>query len=682
MNLFKSLNALLLCSAVAAAWSPAHAEGDANSTISLDTITVTTTKTEDPLIDTLAGASVVTDTEVTRFQPDRLSDILQGVPGVEVQEDADEPSSAINIRGLQDFGRVNVMIEGARQNFQRSGHGANGIFYIEPELIKAVDIVRGPVATIYGSGAVGGVVNFELKDAADLIYPGETWHLGVKGQYNTNDDGTLVSVTGAAQPVAWFDVVGNVVWQRDDDFFDGNGDRVVNTDEDVLSALVKGTLRFDGGHILKVTYLRQDNTYTTGDPGFQRETDTLDNTASAKWQYNPSNNPWIDFTASGYYTDTETDQTRIDLPFPCLPPFCDPTVLGNARNFRIRTIGTDVFNTSRFSTGPFEHALTYGGDAFRDRVRTVDPLGSGNEFTPSGQRLVYGGFVQDQIDFQDWLQVIGALRFDSYELKGGPDDVTGTRVSPKATVGITLIEGVQVYGTYAEAYRSPAITETLQTGVHPAFPAFDILPNPDLKPETARNWEGGVNLSFDNVIHDGDGFRAKGVVFQNNVDDFIELVSLNTPNPFGATQFQNIAEARLRGFELEAHYDAGFMFASVAYTHVRGDDLESDQPLVSVYPDKISTTVGFRFLDDKLTVGGRHTYAASQTRLPDPLPRGVEPSSSYHLVDLFATYDHNRYFSTALTLKNVLDEQFTRYRSEDPSPGFSATISAIIRLGG
>ena len=77
MNLFKSLNAFLLCSAVAAAWSPAHAEGDTNSTISLDTITVTTTKTEDPLIDTLAGASVVTDTEVTRFQPDRLSDILE-----------------------------------------------------------------------------------------------------------------------------------------------------------------------------------------------------------------------------------------------------------------------------------------------------------------------------------------------------------------------------------------------------------------------------------------------------------------------------------------------------------------------------------------------------------------------------------------------------------------------------
>ena len=95
-----------------------------NSTITLDTITVTTTKTEKSVIDTFAGTSVVTDQDVNRFQPDRLSDVFQGVPGVEVQEDADEPSSAINIRGLQDFGRVNVMIEGARQNFQRSGHGA------------------------------------------------------------------------------------------------------------------------------------------------------------------------------------------------------------------------------------------------------------------------------------------------------------------------------------------------------------------------------------------------------------------------------------------------------------------------------------------------------------------------------------------------------------------------------
>ncbi len=662
--------------------STLFAQDSTPSSITLDTITVTTTKTENSVVETLAGASVVTDTQVIQFQPDRLSDIFQGVPGVEVQEDADEPSSAINIRGLQDFGRVNVMIEGARQNFQRSGHGANGIFYIEPELIKTVDIVRGPVATIYGSGAVGGVVNFQLKDADDFLYPGETYNITVKGQYNSNDEGTLVSTTGAMRPVEWFDVVGNIVWQRDDAFQDGNGNRVVNTDEDVLSALVKGTITIDEASRLKFTYLRQDNEYTTGDPGFQRGTDTLDNTVTGKWLLNPEDNPWVDMTTSVYYTDTRTEQTRIDIQNPCIPPFCNPAFLGNERSFRIRTLGTDVFNTSRFTTGPIDHALTYGGDAFRDRVNTLDPLNSGDEFTPSGQRLVYGGFIQDQLYFEDWLEVIGALRFDSYELKGGGANVTGTRVSPKVTVGVTFLEGVQVYGTYAEAYRSPAITETLQTGTHPAFPPFDILPNPNLQPETAKNFELGLNLSFDNVIQEGDAFRGKAVIFRNNVDDFIELVTVPTPNPFDATQFQNIAKARLEGVELEANYDAGAFFATIAYTHVRGDDIENNQPLVSVYPDKVSTTVGFRFFEDKLVVGGRHTYAAAQKRLPNPLPRGVETSDSYNLVDLFATYEHNRYFSTALTLKNIFDEQFTRFRSEDPSPGFSATISATINFGG
>src|SRR5690606_40939425 len=66
-----------------------------------------------------------------------------------------------------------VLVEGARQNFQRSGHGANGAFYLEPEMLKSVDVTRGPTSTIYGSGAIGGVVAFELLDADDILMPGE-----------------------------------------------------------------------------------------------------------------------------------------------------------------------------------------------------------------------------------------------------------------------------------------------------------------------------------------------------------------------------------------------------------------------------------------------------------------------------------------------------------------------------
>ena len=55
------------------------------------------------------------------------------MPGVSTEENADDPATAINVRGLQDFGRVAVTIDGARQNFQRSGHNANGMFYFEPK---------------------------------------------------------------------------------------------------------------------------------------------------------------------------------------------------------------------------------------------------------------------------------------------------------------------------------------------------------------------------------------------------------------------------------------------------------------------------------------------------------------------------------------------------------------------
>ena len=91
------------------------------------------------------------------------------MPGVTTAETARDTAQSVNIRGLQDFGRVNVLIDGARQNFQRSGHNANGVFYLEPEMLKSVDITRGPTAMIYGSGAIGGVVAFSLLDADDIL---------------------------------------------------------------------------------------------------------------------------------------------------------------------------------------------------------------------------------------------------------------------------------------------------------------------------------------------------------------------------------------------------------------------------------------------------------------------------------------------------------------------------------
>jgi hemoglobin/transferrin/lactoferrin receptor protein len=142
---------------------------------SLDTITVAASKTEERAIDALAPVSVVTLDQIQGLQPKRLSDIFYNVPGVSFQDRGDDPATAINIRGLQDFGRVAVVVDGARQNYQRTGHFANGSFFLDPELVGGVDIVRGPTANIYGSGAIGGVVSFRTKDINDVVRPGERW---------------------------------------------------------------------------------------------------------------------------------------------------------------------------------------------------------------------------------------------------------------------------------------------------------------------------------------------------------------------------------------------------------------------------------------------------------------------------------------------------------------------------
>lgn len=678
------VSAVMGLSAAIAISSMAAAQENTNSSIPLDGITVTATKTGSAAIDTPAGASVITQEDINQIQPDRISDVFKDVPGVWTQEDGDDPASSINIRGLQDFGRVNVMIEGARQNFQRSGHGADGQFYLEPELVKNVDITRGPVSTIYGSGAIGGVVNFELIDPEDIVEPGKTWSLHTKGKYDTNDDGWLVSTTGAYILNDAVSVLGNVVWRDDDDYEDGGGNIVENSGEEVLSALAKSNITLGGGHDISLMYLYQDNDYVTGVTGTQRDTQTTDETYSAKWHFQDPNSDLIDMTVSAYHTSTDTEQVRIDT----TPGY--EYLLGNTRTFKIETVGIDGFNTTRFNTGAFAHTLTYGGDYFKDEVETADPLYTGDEFTPSGEREAYGAFVQDQVDFGELAQVTYALRYDGYELNGsdGSSD-EGSRVSPKFTVAVMPLTGVQLFASYSEGYRAPAITEVFNEGTHdPAFP-FVFLPNTDLDPETAKNREYGVNLKYDNIFTGNDAFRAKAVYFNNKVDDYIDYeLSFFSPSnntfakcgSFACFQYVNIAKAELRGFELEASYDAGYAFAKVAYSRTRGDDKTEGDPLTNIQPDKLSAVLGARLLNDKLVFGGRWTHVDAQNRLPNV--DDIEPSEAYDLFDIFMTYDVNSHFTMAVTLNNITDEEYTKYLHEDPSPGFNASVSATIKLGG
>lgn len=635
----------------------------------LDEITVTATRTAEPVDQALSGTSVLDRSTIqTQTQPNRPSDFLDLIPGVTTSEQGGDPATAINIRGLQDFGRVNVMVDGARQNFQTSGHNANGAFYIDPEMIRSVDVTRGATATVYGSGAIGGVVDFRTLTADDVLSADQVVGGFVKAKYTTNGAEPLGHAEAAGRIGQAFDVVTAGTWSRSTDYRDGDYNRIVNSWDDLLSGLAKARYRPTEDQQITASALLYRASFDKG-TSTVRSTDATTETYSLGHTWAPLDNPLVDLRSNLYYTTTRTEQTEVA-----------GSNVGSKRTFDVSTTGFDVNNTSRFATGQIGHAMTYGVDGFFDQVDNTDDLENSNKYTPNGRRSVYGGFVQDQATWE-WLEVISAVRLDGYELTGGNVDNSGGRASPKLTIGVTPVPWVTVFATYAEAYRAPAITETLINGIHPGV-EFEFRPNPNLKPEVAHEFEGGINLRFDDVLRDGDRVRMKAVAYYNQVDDYIDLksVAIDPPPPLPAPpyyyQYQNVAKAVLWGGELEAIYDAGFAFGGLSGQIVRGVDQKTGKDLASVPPDRLIATLGGRAFDARLVAGTRFSMVAGKNGSPSGWPE----SPGYTTVDLFASYQVTDRITTNLNLDNIFNRQYTQYLDLSASPGFNARLAVGIKL--
>lgn len=230
----------------------------------LDTITVVATKTEEKAIDTLAPVSIINQSVLQTIDPKRLQDIFYRTPGVTFQDRGDSPESAINIRGLQDFGRVAVIVDGARQNYQRSGHGAQGSFFLEPELLAGVDIVRGPTANIYGSGAIGGVVAFRTKDVNDVLRPGEKYGVDVGTSVGSNSSRAIGSAFAALRAGPNVDFISGGTLRTQSDYKDGDGTLIQNTANHIGTGLSKLTVRPWDGHEFKFGGIFQEDRYNNG----------------------------------------------------------------------------------------------------------------------------------------------------------------------------------------------------------------------------------------------------------------------------------------------------------------------------------------------------------------------------------------------------------------------------------
>ncbi|MDB5656719.1 MAG: TonB-dependent hem/hemoglobin receptor [Tardiphaga sp.] len=672
---------------------------------SLDEITVSATKTEERAIDALAPASVVTLSQIQALQPKRLDELFYNIPGVSMMDRGDDPSTAINIRGLQDFGRVAVLVDGARQNYQRSGHNANGSFFLDPELIGGLDIVRGPTANINGSGAIGGVASFRTKDIEDVLRPGEHWGFDLGGSYGSNSNRGLGSVFGGVRVDPTVDVFGGAVYRTQGNYQDGAGTEIGNTGNDIAAGLLKLTVRPADGHEIKFGGVFQDYQYNIGQ--FNRgptttaapaaalagssvyASDVKNYTGTVTWKYSRPDDMWFDWNATLYGNRTDNDQVKTynnrittggGVCTLANPGNNISGCVGDRRGYLLDTVGVDIYNTSRFDYGSWRNAVTYGFDTFQDTVTTSDSRGNSNITTPGGERTVSGGFVQLKNNYSSWLEIVSAVRYDRYELNStgttaGATSSSGDRFSPKITLGITPVPGFTPYASYAEGYRAPSITETLISGGHatgggPVFftcadgtsGLFCFLPNANLRPEVGKNKEIGINLKYNDIFASGDSFRAKFNFFRNDVEGYIDLVaSAPQATAFGPLskfyQYQNLEGAKIEGFEFETLYDAGLWFAGVAGNVQSGKNVSNGVGLATIQPRRVTTSGGLRLLDRRLTISAQWASFAANT----DIPVGYVPSTAYDLVNLYVAYQPTRDITLNFSVDNILNQYYRPY---------------------
>lgn len=663
-------------------------------------------RTGETAMESLASASHVDQEQIDRRMATSINDVFLGVPGIMVQSDAKRTASSVNIRGLQDFGRVQVIVDGARQDFSRSGHGTSSTFWIDPELIQSADVIRGPVANTYGSGAIGGVVFFDTKDAEDFLKPDETWALSSTVRYETNGSGWTTSATGAYRFTPDFDVLGNIVYRDYGNYKDGDGNRVNGTAFDVLSGMLKSTIRPTENSELKLGWVGANDDWNEISGGVPTSDLAMrQNTFTARYNITDENKSWLDLHVNASYNKTDLDRTYLTTlagrqydPVTGLPTTIPA---GSRTTYDLDTLSFDIWNTSRFETGSFRHELTYGGDWVSDDMTTLDPSGGQDTYTPSGKRRVSGAYIQDKMSWE-WLEVIAGLRYDSYKLDSEAAESSGDRLSPRITIGVSPFENagagdLQFYGTYAEGYRSPSITETLMSGMHPSGVTFPFLPNPNLKPETGKTWELGVNYKANGVIEAGDALRMKAAYFNNNIDDYIqgndEIFAGDPGCPYipglqpgsytySCYQYQNFANAKIDGFEFESVYDAAWGFAGLSGSVINGHTVDYNgvrKDLTTVPSSQITAQLGLRFLEDRLTVGGEVQYNGK--------PKGNAFAKDYTLVNAFASYKPNDNLKLDFRIDNIFDEKYANPLNATATstvyePGVTVKLAATMRFGG
>jgi hemoglobin/transferrin/lactoferrin receptor protein len=648
-------------------------------------------------IDTPQAVTVLDQNDLDQKQATTVGDFFKSVPGVTIVGSDRVAGQAFNIRGIgaleaADESKILINIDGVNKFYEQYRMGS---LFTEPELYKQVEVLRGPPSsTLYGSGALGGTVNFTTKDASDFLEPGQTTAVRTKTSYESNGNGLLGSVIWAQRMGENTEFLFSGNYRQSDKIRTATDAAISGSDFNSWSGLAKVTHHFadDNEQVIRMSYQQwqsnlNDTDYSqTGTLTFGTiDRDTTDKTFNFSYENPASDNPWLDLKFSFAYSDTSVDQKDSKLPASLASLATNALFLPS--KYAYKTFSSRLENTIESSGDSFENPLTTGIQfSHQTRVGETTTNGAAVSFHPQGTDTRVGLYVQDEFVWADKLTIIPGLRSDFVWQRpdkaiAGARDVDDVALSPKIAALYDINDNVSVFGSVAHTERLPTLDELYSwsaatgAGSYPGGRA----PSLTLQKEKSNNYELGFAISGNDLIQDGDSGQVKFTAFHNNLTNMISTNPVTT-SATAVPYYVNIGKALIRGVEVEAAYDSEYVFASAAWSMMNGTDLVNHKALTTIPANSVSATLGGRVPDHSLEFGWNAFFAA-------PIITGATtgPFKAYQVHGIFLAWKPDEGALKGLEIRagvdNLFNQPYQNNLSGDAGKGRTFKVS-LAKLAG
>ncbi|MEE9682847.1 TonB-dependent vitamin B12 receptor BtuB [Lelliottia amnigena] len=493
---------------------------------SADSLVVTANRFEQPANTVLAPTSVVTREDIERWQAKSVVEVMQRLPGVDIAQSGGMGANASTfIRGTESR-HVLVLIDGIPLNNAGISNVAD-LSQIPTSLIQRIEYIRGPRSALYGSDAIGGVINIITgrdKPGADITASvGSKGYQSYDGSFQQVLDKTKITMAGNYTYTRGFDIdAQDAPRQPDRDGFMSKSlyGSIEQQISDSLSGFVRGF-----GYDNRTAY----DGYDSYDKNFN-----FTGTPDTRQLYSQNWDTGLRYKQGIYQTQLVAGYGRSkDQNYdPSKGRYAASSTMDDVKQYTTQWMNT-------FTVG---HGNIGAGVDWQKQQ------------TQAGTGLLDQGFKQHNTGvFLSAMQ-----QFDSVTLEAAArhDDNSnfGNHSTWQTSAAWEFVDGYRIIGSYGTAYKAPTMSQ-----IHSAD-----YGNPDLKPEESEQWEGGFEGLTGPVT-----WRVSA--YRNDVDNLIGYGNRNRP--------YNVDKARIEGVEATAQFDTGPVGHQISYDYVDPRNATTNQVL-------------------------------------------------------------------------------------------------------